>query len=35
LAEGRYAALVEQMALRQATGSVLDWLRHPRAKQLG
>jgi predicted butyrate kinase (DUF1464 family) len=30
LAGGRHAPLVERLALRQASGSVLDWLRHPR-----
>jgi predicted butyrate kinase (DUF1464 family) len=31
LAGGRHAALVERLALRQAAGTVLDWIRHPRA----
>jgi predicted butyrate kinase (DUF1464 family) len=31
LAGGRHADLVKRLALREATGTVLDWLRHPRA----
>jgi predicted butyrate kinase (DUF1464 family) len=31
LAGGRFAARVEQMALRGAAGTALDWLYHPRA----
>jgi predicted butyrate kinase (DUF1464 family) len=31
LAGGRHAALVERLALREASGTVLDWLCHPRA----
>jgi predicted butyrate kinase (DUF1464 family) len=31
LAGGRYAPLVERLGLRQAQGTVLDWLCHPRA----
>jgi predicted butyrate kinase (DUF1464 family) len=31
LAGGQYASLVEQLQLRDADGSVLDWLGHPRA----
>ena len=31
LAGGRYAPLVERLRLRDAAGTVLDWLRHPRA----
>jgi predicted butyrate kinase (DUF1464 family) len=31
LAGGRYAPLVHQLQLRDARGSVLDWLWHPRA----
>jgi predicted butyrate kinase (DUF1464 family) len=34
LAGGRHAALVEQLALRQAAGTVLDWIRHPRAAEV-
>ena len=30
LAGGRYAALVERLRLREAAGTVLDWIRHPR-----
>ena len=31
LAGGRHAPLVERLRLREAAGTVLDWLRHPRA----
>jgi predicted butyrate kinase (DUF1464 family) len=31
LAGGRFAVLVKQMALRDAAGTALDWLCHPRA----
>jgi len=31
LAGGRFAATVESLKLREATGTVLDWLVHPRA----
>jgi predicted butyrate kinase (DUF1464 family) len=31
LAGGRYAELVGKLELRQAVGTVLDWLKHPRA----
>jgi predicted butyrate kinase (DUF1464 family) len=31
LTGGRWAPLVERMQLRQASGTALDWLRHPRA----
>jgi predicted butyrate kinase (DUF1464 family) len=31
LAGGRFGAVVEQLALRAASGTALDWLRHPRA----
>jgi predicted butyrate kinase (DUF1464 family) len=31
LACGQYALLVEQLALKTASGTVLDWLHHPRA----
>jgi predicted butyrate kinase (DUF1464 family) len=34
LAGGRHAALVEHLELRQASGTVLDWLRHPRAGEV-
>jgi predicted butyrate kinase (DUF1464 family) len=34
LAGGRHAALVEHLVLRQASGTVLDWLRHPRAAEI-
>jgi predicted butyrate kinase (DUF1464 family) len=34
LAGGRYAALVDRLALRQAAGTVLDWLSHPRKQNL-
>ncbi len=34
LASGRNAPLVEHLGLRQAAGTVLDWLRHPRATAL-
>jgi predicted butyrate kinase (DUF1464 family) len=34
LAGGRYAPLIEQLALRQAAGSVLDWLQYPRADEV-
>lgn len=34
LASGKHAALVEQLALRQAAGTVLDWLRFPRAAEV-
>ena len=34
LAGGRHAALVERLALREASGTVLDWLRHPRADEV-
>ena len=34
LAGGRYAALVEALALREASGTVLDWLCHPRADEV-
>ncbi len=33
LAGGRNAELVERLALRQAAGTVLDWLAHPRAAE--
>ena len=31
LAGGRHASLVERLRLREAAGTVLDWLHHPRA----
>ena len=31
LAGGRHTALVERLRIKEATGTVLDWLRHPRA----
>jgi predicted butyrate kinase (DUF1464 family) len=34
LAGGRYASLVERLALREAAGTVLDWLQHPRADEV-
>jgi predicted butyrate kinase (DUF1464 family) len=34
LAGGRHAPLVERLALRGAAGTVLDWLRHPRAAEV-
>jgi predicted butyrate kinase (DUF1464 family) len=34
LVGGRHAALVERLALREAAGTVLDWLRHPRADEV-
>ncbi len=34
LAGGRYAAVVERMRLREAAGTVLSWLRHPRAAEI-
>ncbi len=34
LAGGRYAALVERLALRRATGTVLDWLTYPRSAEV-
>ncbi len=34
LAGGRYRALVDRLRLREASGSVLDWLRHPTAAQV-
>ncbi len=30
LAGGRYASLVEHLALKEASGTVLDWVYHPR-----
>jgi predicted butyrate kinase (DUF1464 family) len=34
LAGGGHAPLVENLGLRRASGTVLDWLRHPRAGEL-
>jgi predicted butyrate kinase (DUF1464 family) len=34
LAGGKYAHLVERMRLREASGTVLDWIRHPRAAEV-
>ncbi len=34
LAGGRYAPLVDHLALKTASGTVLDWLHHPRSSQL-
>ena len=34
LAGGRYAPLVERLRLREAAGTVLDWLCHPRAAEV-
>ncbi len=34
LAGGRYAAIVERLRLREASGTVLDWLCHPRAADI-
>jgi predicted butyrate kinase (DUF1464 family) len=34
LAGGKHAWLVEQLALREAAGTVLDWLCHPRAAEI-
>jgi predicted butyrate kinase (DUF1464 family) len=31
LAGGRFAGLVQRMGIQQASGTVLDWLEHPRA----
>jgi predicted butyrate kinase (DUF1464 family) len=31
LAGGRFASVVKRMRLREASGTALDWLRHPRA----
>jgi predicted butyrate kinase (DUF1464 family) len=33
LADGRSAPLVEQLALRQAAGTILDWLSYPRSRE--
>jgi predicted butyrate kinase (DUF1464 family) len=34
LAGGRHAPLVEHLSLRRASGTVLDWLRYPRADEV-
>jgi predicted butyrate kinase (DUF1464 family) len=34
LAGGRYAPLVEHLCLREARGTVLDWLGYPRAAEV-
>jgi predicted butyrate kinase (DUF1464 family) len=34
LVGGRFAALVERLRLREASGSVLDWLAYPRAGEV-
>jgi predicted butyrate kinase (DUF1464 family) len=34
LASGRYAVLVNRLRLREASGTVLDWLSHPRAVEV-
>lgn len=34
LAGGRYTAVVERLRLREAVGTVLDWLCHPRAAEI-
>ena len=34
LAGGRYAPLVERLRLRDAAGTALDWLHHPRAAEV-
>ena len=34
LAGGRHRVLVEHLELRQAAGTVLDWLTHPRANEV-
>jgi predicted butyrate kinase (DUF1464 family) len=34
LAGGRHAALVERLALREASGTVLDWLQQPRGAEV-
>jgi predicted butyrate kinase (DUF1464 family) len=34
LVGGKYAAVVDRLALRKAGGTVLDWLRHPRAGEV-
>jgi predicted butyrate kinase (DUF1464 family) len=34
LAGGRWKAVVDRLRLREASGTVLDWLRHPRADEV-
>jgi predicted butyrate kinase (DUF1464 family) len=34
LAGGRWANVVERLEIRAAAGTVLDWLRHPRAEEV-
>src|SRR5205823_4001011 len=34
LAGGRFAPVVERLRLREAAGTVLDWLTHPRADEV-
>jgi predicted butyrate kinase (DUF1464 family) len=34
LAGGKAAGLIGKLALREAGGTVLDWLRHPRAAEI-
>jgi predicted butyrate kinase (DUF1464 family) len=34
LAGGKPATLIERLQLRQAAGTILDWLRHPRASEV-
>lgn len=34
LAHGRHRALVEKLRLREASGTVLDWITHPRARSV-
>lgn len=34
LAGGRFAPAVERLRLREATGTVLDWITHPRADEV-
>ncbi len=34
LAGGRFASLVDHLKLREASGTVLDWLTHPRAEEI-
>ncbi|HEV3438967.1 MAG TPA: DUF1464 family protein [Gemmata sp.] len=34
LAGGRFASLVDNLKLREASGTVLDWLTHPRAAEI-
>jgi predicted butyrate kinase (DUF1464 family) len=34
LCGGTFAPLVEGLKLREASGTVLDWLTHPRAEEV-